>query len=769
MSFIRHSIILGVMNHLSDCTQPCVESIRKHTDLSEVEVIIVANGCTDHTEQYVQQLGAPFRLVSFAEPLGFAKAYNEGIRASRGEYITLLNNDTVLLPQERGTWLRMLEQPFRDDPAMGLTGPFMAYSQPADDKFLIFFCVMVKRQVFDQIGLLDEVFGAGGGEDTDFCIKAKRAGFGIAQVPSKDALDIIMTNDRPTGQGTFPIYHEGHATLKDVPGYNEVFKRNNDIIAHRYNSQAKYGNSWERHIFLAHDDIKNDLHRREIARYTYARNNLGGLSRFGPKKERRVLEIGCSAGYAKRFLPADIDYTGTDYDPKIIELANQEYGDANYKYLCRDSYKLDWDELGFFDTIICFEHLEHLHTGKQLAQELKNHCNTLICTTPYNEPPGMLGSWHVLHRLNEHDFPGFEYHFIQENGEIEDTPDHDHGLNLMIFKWERGHEYKLPQRVLVSISTKDRYEILPLCIHSVAMQTRKPDKIVILDDGEQKDMREHPIYKPMFKMLHQKGIEWEVIFGGRRGQHHNHQIANHMGYEFVWRIDDDEIAEPDVLEKLMSHFTPEVGAVGGAVFEPGNIQPGGTGRLSDVYSGPNLQWAPGRDVVEVEHLYSSFVYRAGLLQYDLDLSPVAHREETLFSHKLFRMGYRLIVDTSARTYHYRQETGGIRSHQNEFFYDHDEAIFARHMERWGVKLINLDVGLGDCFAFLNILPELKKKYQEIIIGTAYPEVFNGQGVRLIPVADSRRWCKDNVYQFMQAHEWKKSIVEAFEAMYGVQA
>lgn len=756
---MKYSIVIGALNHLEDCTRPCLDSIVRRTDLDEVEIIVVANGCTDETEAYVQSLGEPFRLVSYAEPLGFARAYNEGILTARGAHIVLLNNDTVLLDQPKNQWLEMLSRPFLDDANTGVTGPFLAYSEPANDTFLIFFCAMVSRQCIDRAGLLDEVFGAGGGEDVDFCIRAKRAGFTLAQVPSVTKLHVATEHGHPVGIGGFPIYHKGHVTLQDLPDYNPIFVRNNAILAERYNSQNKFGNQWERHVFLKHDDIKNDLHRREIARYRFAAANLAG---------RRVLELGCSTGYAKRFLPEGLDYTGVDYDQAIVNLANENYGGDGFKYICANINALDWAALGHFDTIIAFEVLEHLHRGREIAQELKTHCETLLCTTPYNEPPGLHGQWHVMHRLKEHDFPGFEYAFIQQDGEIRRAPDNDYGHNLLLFKWQRGKTYRMPQRVLVSISTKDRYDILPLCVHSVAMQSFRPHKIVIFDDGEQKDLRRHPIYGPMFKMLHSRSIEWEVIFGQKRGQHWNHQHANTLGFEYVWRIDDDEVAEPDVLEKLMAHFTPEVGAVAGAVFEPGGAQPGGTGRLEDIYSGPNVQWMPGERVLEVEHLYSSFVYRAGLAQYDLDLSPVAHREETLFSHRLHRKGYKLIVDTSARTYHYRQETGGIRAHQSQFYYDHDEAIFARHMERWGIRLINLDVGLGDCFAFLNVLPGLKRRYRTLIIGTAYPEVFNSQGVKLIPVGDARRWNKDNVYSWMQSNEWSSNIVAAYAAMYGVE-
>lgn len=754
---IKYSIIIPTFNHLEDCLKPCLEAIQRNTRKDDCEVIVVSNGSTDGTEAYVQSLGEPFRLIADRDRLGFPKACNLGMRAASGGYLILLNNDAFLLDQNSNRWINILESPFRSDPQVGITGPFMVWNWPGNSDFLIFFCVMIKRQVLDTIGGLDEIFGNGGCEDVDYCIRAKRAGFKIVQVPG----EIKFNYEEKMNVGGFPIFHRGSQTITELTDYSETFKRNEEIVASRYNNQYRLGNEWERHVFGKTDDIKNDIHRREIARYKFARENLTG---------KRVLELGCSAGYAKRFLPQDIDYLGVDYDQRIINFANENYADEHYRYICKNVLELDWAKLGHFDTIIAFEFLEHLENGRELAQLLKEHCDTLLLTTPYNEPPGLHGKWHKLHWLKEKDFPGFEYHFIQEDGEIHHSPDNDYGHNLIIYKWQKGRIYTIKPRILCFIPTCNRYEILSLSLQSVAMQTLTPTKILIYDDGSKLDLRDHPIYKPLFRMLHSRGIEWEVIFGQGKGQHWGHQLGNVSGYDFIWRIDDDEIAEPDVLEKLMNRFTPEVGAVGGAVFQPGEASAPGTGssQLIDIYHKPNIQWAPGDEVIEVEHLYSSFVYRGNLQHYRLDLSPVSHREETLFTHGLYRKGYKLLVDLTVKTYHFRQAEGGIRNHANAFYFEHDERLFADQMGKWGYKLINLDVGLGDHLAFSNILPFLKWKYPKLIIGCSYPEVFKDYDVLTIPVSASQPFCKDNIYRWMQDNDWKRDLVRAYATMYGVE-
>ena len=50
---IKYSIVIPTYNHLEDLLKPCIESIYKNTDMSQVELIVSANGCTDGTQEYV--------------------------------------------------------------------------------------------------------------------------------------------------------------------------------------------------------------------------------------------------------------------------------------------------------------------------------------------------------------------------------------------------------------------------------------------------------------------------------------------------------------------------------------------------------------------------------------------------------------------------------------------------------------------------------------------------------------------------------------------
>ena len=109
---MKISIVVPTYNHLEDCLKPCLDSVIANTDMRNVELVVVANGCTDGTHDYVMGLSCGkkngvVKLLKFDKPLGYTKATNEGIKAATGDRVVLLNNDVVLLPQEKNFWLNL--------------------------------------------------------------------------------------------------------------------------------------------------------------------------------------------------------------------------------------------------------------------------------------------------------------------------------------------------------------------------------------------------------------------------------------------------------------------------------------------------------------------------------------------------------------------------------------------------------------------------------------------------------------------------------------
>lgn len=233
---MKYSIIIPTYNKFEETIKPCIESLVKYTTINDnsAEIIVVANGCTDGTEAWIKKMAGLFptiTLVSSKKALGYTKAVNKGLKVAKGEYIVLLNNDTVLLNQGYNDWLNILVKPFLDDPTVGITGPMRTFCEHAGRNFLIFFCVMISRRLYEDLGPLDEAFSPGYGEDTDYCCKAEDLGYKVLQVPVESS--IYYDKNRMTGN--FPIYHAGNVTFKNWPGGEELLKKNNGILRERYN------------------------------------------------------------------------------------------------------------------------------------------------------------------------------------------------------------------------------------------------------------------------------------------------------------------------------------------------------------------------------------------------------------------------------------------------------------------------------------------------------------------------------------------------------
>jgi glycosyltransferase involved in cell wall biosynthesis len=179
-------------------------------------------------------LGKPFVLHAFAEPLGYTKAVNAGISIAKGEYVILLNNDVVLLDK---TWIDILTKPFVADDSIGMTGAIKEIHPNTFLPFLVFFCVMTKKSIINKIGLLDEVYNPGYGEDIDYCARLLAQNYKILQVP----VDVHLDRPKELYERImeFPIYHGGNATVKGVNGWSSIVDRNEKILIEKYGFNKK--------------------------------------------------------------------------------------------------------------------------------------------------------------------------------------------------------------------------------------------------------------------------------------------------------------------------------------------------------------------------------------------------------------------------------------------------------------------------------------------------------------------------------------------------
>ena len=431
---MKYTVVIPTYNHCDDLLKPCIESIFKYSDVTDIELIISANGCKDNTLAYLGSLKERYNNLGISEnlkivwnndALGYSRACNAGIEVATTDLIVLLNNDTVLLEQEQNRWLKQLESVFIGNDKAGISCLIKSESEPAGHDFAIFFCVMIHRRVFDAIGLLSLDYGAGGGEDTEFSIECERAGFQVLECVNKEWNATVGMYS-----GDFPIYHLGEGTVHDkelVPEWEDIFLTNSLTLAKKYNPhwyQWRLSNYWERAVFFKGDEIAP----REVTRYSWAAQNILGT---------KVFELGCSSGYGLQFLPENIEYTGLDYDKRIIPVARDQQWRDNATFVHGD---INTYELGHYDTIIAFEVIEHLDNGLEIVEKLKKHCKRLMITVPMLETPGLWGPHHKLHNLDESFFPGFKFKFIAPDGSLRDTP-HNRGdkenINLMLCIWDK--------------------------------------------------------------------------------------------------------------------------------------------------------------------------------------------------------------------------------------------------------------------------------------------------------------------------------------------
>src|SRR4051794_5253046 len=100
---MKLSIVILCWNDLKVISN-CLKSIFDQTRGLQFEVIVSDNGSTDGSIAYIRENFPKVRILENGSNLGFAKGNNAGIRVAEGEYILILNPDTIM----RGAALKNL-------------------------------------------------------------------------------------------------------------------------------------------------------------------------------------------------------------------------------------------------------------------------------------------------------------------------------------------------------------------------------------------------------------------------------------------------------------------------------------------------------------------------------------------------------------------------------------------------------------------------------------------------------------------------------------
>ena len=271
---MKLSIITLTYNNL-EYTKQFIESLFKHT--KDFELIIVDNGSTDGTVEYLQSL-KNIKTIFNTENLGFSRGNNQGIKIAEGEYIGFLNNDILLSPN----WFEECEKAFKKEKVAFISPthinphfhrtnsqnylkyfkknkPITQYTKTFDE--CQFSCVLTRKDILEQIGGFDENFTPAFFEDNDLKYRAIEAGY-----------DCFVSN-------TVCFYHYGSVTSAK--------------LNHRFEENRQY--YYNKHRFADYLSIyahENQAHRFKVRYFeNFPFNYIYKLHLFKEKLIRNLKRI----------------------------------------------------------------------------------------------------------------------------------------------------------------------------------------------------------------------------------------------------------------------------------------------------------------------------------------------------------------------------------------------------------------------------------------------------------------------------------------------
>ncbi|MEH7348927.1 glycosyltransferase [Gottfriedia acidiceleris] len=379
---MKTSIIILTYNQL-EVSKKCFESIAKYTNEEEIEIIVVDNGSTDGTREYLKS-NPSFITILNESNMGFAKGCNQGIRVATGDNLLFLNNDTIVTEN----WLDAMLTLLYSNEKIGMVGPVsnyvsglqrisvdyqndheinefsLRYCEKVKGKSkqvlrLVGFCLLVKRELINRLTGFDERFKLGTFEDDDICLRTVVEGYEL-----RIALDSF-------------VHHFGHVTFNG----NSEINLNQLFIENR----MKYIEKWGNHF------IDTTYPKIEIIKMV-------------PTDVKNILEIGCLVGATGLEIKNlyNCNLYGTEINSELASISSQFYNKVDNLsfYEVPNSYPNEFFDLIIIDNII--NYLDNpMHYLNEVTKLLKPS-GTIICRVPivsYTEVLYELlqGYWNYIH------------------------------------------------------------------------------------------------------------------------------------------------------------------------------------------------------------------------------------------------------------------------------------------------------------------------------------------------------------------------------------
>lgn len=259
---MKISIIIPAYNNYL-LSKRCIDSVRKHSQNIEYEIIFIDNGSSDLTSTHIVSKNEVIKITN-ATNLGFSRACNQGARIASGDLLIFLNNDTEALEG----WINALITAYKTDSKIGIVGLKLIYknntiqhagivfdhskvyhiyrhfhyTHPAVNKTREFqaltaACMLTSKDIFFAAGGFDETY-RNGFEDLDFCLRVRNLGYKIIYTPN---CKIIHHEGMSEGRHS---YHVQNASIFSSRWANIIKHDMNDTLASdglRLLSDGEYG------------------------------------------------------------------------------------------------------------------------------------------------------------------------------------------------------------------------------------------------------------------------------------------------------------------------------------------------------------------------------------------------------------------------------------------------------------------------------------------------------------------------------------------------
>ncbi|MGH8581962.1 MAG: glycosyltransferase [Gammaproteobacteria bacterium] len=262
--------IIVCVHDAPDDVRRCLEAVLSRT-LPPYDLIIVDDGSGPETKAYLEQfvVGQPATIIRKDSAAGYAGSANTGMKASKSEFVVLLHSDTIVPSR----WLDRLMQCANSDDRIGMVGPLsnsaawqsvphvinaggewgenrLPSSWSIDDYanemvrmspksyprvgFLNGFCLLIKRKLIEDIGVLDEeTFARCELEVDDYCLRATQREWQLAVADDCfvfHAEPISHARDRRAERDRLVEEALGNAHGQNRVGHNLAMTRSHPVL-----------------------------------------------------------------------------------------------------------------------------------------------------------------------------------------------------------------------------------------------------------------------------------------------------------------------------------------------------------------------------------------------------------------------------------------------------------------------------------------------------------------------------------------------------------